>query len=250
MQTKLFTIPNLLTLSNLLCGASAAVAALYCDNLTAAFWLVVAAALFDFLDGFAARLLGIGGPLGVELDSLADDITFGFAPAAVLFVLYGRTEGWWLSGAEWCGAAVFLYAAFAALRLAKFNVDDTQRTEFCGLPSPAAALVCVSLGLLAEQGDVVIAREAILAAALVLGALMVSPLRMFALKFHGFGWRGNEIRYSFLFASIALIAGLRLWALPAVVALYVLMSLGRKLLCRGTQEEKRRSGDRMRPDGL
>ena len=237
MQTKLFTLPNLLTLGNLLCGASAVLAALYYDALTAAFWLVVLAALFDFLDGFVARLLGQGGPLGVELDSLADDITFGFAPAAVMFVLYGRSEGWWLSGMGWCGAVVFLYAAFAALRLAKFNVDDTQRTEFCGLPSPAAALFSVSLGLLAEQGEVVLPRELILLTALVLGALMVSPLRMFALKFHGFGWRGNELRYSFLLASIVLIGVLRLWAVPAVVALYVVLSVFRAACCRGRREE-------------
>lgn len=238
MQTKLFTIPNLLTLANLLCGASAVLSALYYGNLTASFWLVVLAAVFDFLDGFVARLLGIGGPLGVELDSLADDITFGLAPAAVLFALYGRSEGWWLSDVDWCGGAVFLYAAFAALRLAKFNVDDTQHTEFCGLPSPAAALFAVSLGLLAERGGVAAPRELILLTALVLGALMVSPVRMFALKFHGFGWRGNEIRYSFLLASLVLIVVLRLWAVPAIVALYVLMSLGRGIVCRRSGTSK------------
>ncbi|MDE5906174.1 MAG: phosphatidylserine synthase, partial [Alistipes sp.] len=148
------------------------------------------------------------------------------------------SEGWWLSDVDWCGGAVFLYAAFAALRLAKFNVDDTQHTEFCGLPSPAAALFAVSLGLLAERGGVAAPRELILLTALVLGALMVSPVRMFALKFHGFGWRGNEIRYSFLLASLVLIVVLRLWAVPAIIALYVLMSLGRGIVCRRSGTSK------------
>ena len=90
MKIKLLTIPNLLTLSNLLCGAFALVAVLAHGDLTLAFWLMILAAVFDFLDGFVARLLRQSGPLGVQLDSLADDITFGLLPAAILFVVGER----------------------------------------------------------------------------------------------------------------------------------------------------------------
>ena len=235
MKIRLFTIPNLLTLSNLLCGSLAAVAALRYNNLEIAFWLIVLAAVFDFFDGFVARLLHQSGPLGVQLDSLADDVTFGFAPAAILYALYGRVSGLWLPAEEMWGLFVFLFAAFAALRLAKFNIDDTQRSEFCGLPSPAAALFCASLGLLAGEdgtfvgGLLTLSKEAVLVSAVGMGPLMVSPIRMFALKFHGFGWRGNEIRYGFLLVSTLLIVVLRATAVPAIILLYVIVSLVRWL---------------------
>lgn len=235
MNIRLITIPNLLTLSNLLCGACAIAAALVYGDLRTAFWLVIAAALFDFLDGFAARLLGQSSPIGLQLDSLADDITFGLAPATILYALYLRMPGLWLGPAEWPALFVFVYAACAALRLAKFNIDDSQRTEFCGLPSPAAALFCTSLGLLAESRGLILPREALLAVAAAAGLLMISPLRMFALKFHGFGWQENRLRYSFLAASAVLVLVLRLWAVPAIVALYVALSAVQHVRHRSTE---------------
>lgn len=237
MKIKLFTIPNLLTLSNLLCGAFAAVAALVYDDLTLAFWLVVAAAVFDFFDGFVARLTGQASPIGVELDSLADDISFGFVPAAVLYVLFGRMTGLWLTS-DYAGLVVFVFAAFAALRLAKFNIDETQHAEFCGLPTPAATLFCVSLGLLAETRGLTMPREAVLAVAVALALLMVSPLRMFALKFRGFGWRGNRLRYSFLAGSALLMILLDGYSIPAIITFYVLISFLRALFCKGDASAK------------
>lgn len=234
MQVKLFTIPNLLTLSNLLCGSLGAVAALSGGNLTAAFLWMIAAAVFDFFDGFAARLLRQEGRIGAELDSLADDISFGFLPAAVLFVLYGRSAGGLLP--EWAGFSVFVFAACAALRLAKFNIDDSQHAEFCGLPSPAAALFCASLGLLAERYGLAVSRETVVLAAWAAGALMVSPVRMFAFKFAHYGWKGNEIRYSFLAAGAVLLAVWQFRAVPVVVALYVVVSLVRWVACRAHSE--------------
>ena len=237
MQIKLFTIPNLLTLSNLLCGALALVAVLSYGDLTLAFWLMVLAAVFDFLDGFVARLLHQSGPLGVQLDSLADDITFGLLPAAILFVVGDRMPSCF-GLPQWAMLAVFVLAAFSALRLARFNIDDTQHTEFRGLPTPAAALFCASLGMLAERDLLTIPCEAVVAVAIVLSLLLVSPVRMFSLKFHGFGWQGNEVRYTFLVACAVLIAALRLWSLPAIILLYVGVSTLRWVLQCAKSAEK------------
>lgn len=136
MRIRLFTIPNLLTLMNLLCGSFAVVAALMYNDLTLAFWLIVAGIVFDFFDGFVARLLHSPSAIGVQLDSLADVITSGLAPAAVLWQVCLQTEPCWLPEAWKLGYGVFVLAAFSALRLAKFNIDETQTVEFCGLPTP------------------------------------------------------------------------------------------------------------------
>ncbi|MEG1611921.1 MAG: CDP-diacylglycerol--serine O-phosphatidyltransferase [Alistipes sp.] len=227
MRIKLITIPNLLTLSNLLCGSLAVVAALVWEDLLAAFWLIIAAAVCDFFDGFAARLLRQTSPIGVELDSLADDISFGFAPAAILFTLYAQSP----AGIELSAGAlaygqymVFIMAAFAALRLAKFNIDDTQHTEFCGLPTPANALFCASLGLLAQTEGLVLSKITILIIVVVMSWLLVSPIRMFALKFAGFGWHGNELKYSFIIASIVLAIVLQMQAVPVIILFYIALS--------------------------
>ena len=234
MKIKLFTIPNLLTLMNLLCGAVAVVRTLSCGDLTGAFWWIVLAAVFDFLDGFAARLLHCPSPLGIQLDSLADDISFGLAPGTILFVLYERMPGLWLN--EWFGYIVFIFSAFAALRLAKFNVDDTQHTEFCGLPTPAATLLCTSIAMLAETQGFVLLREWVLVLAVAAAVLMISPVRMFSLKFQGFGWKGNEIRYAFLLISCVLLAVMQVCAVPVIMLLYVLISTVRWLFVRKAEK--------------
>lgn len=236
MKIKLFTIPNLLTLMNLLCGAIATVHALVLSDLTGAFCWILLAAVFDFFDGFVARLLHIPSPLGVQLDSLADDISFGLAPAAMLYALYQRMPGIWLGEGCSCGDhfgwIVFVFSAFAALRLAKFNIDESQHAEFCGLPTPAATLLCASVGMLSERCGLCMEREWVLTLAVVTALLMISPIRMFALKFKGFGWKGNQIRYLFLLGCCALIVALREYAIPAIIALYVVISTVRWLFVR------------------
>lgn len=232
MKIRLFTIPNLLTLSNLLSGAFATVAALVFDDLTLAFRLIVLAAVFDFFDGFAARLLRCPSEIGIQLDSLADDISFGLAPSAVLYALYGRAEALWIGPAEWIGLTVFLFAAFAALRLAKFNIDQTQHTEFEGLPSPAAALLATSAAMLTERYGWVPPSEAVLATALFCAVMMVSPVRMFALKFKGFGWKGNQLRYTFIALSALMLLFAGWAAVPAIILLYVLVSTVRWIVAR------------------
>lgn len=223
MQIRLFTIPNILTLCNLLCGAFAAVAALLQNDLVAAFWFIVLGAVFDFLDGFSARLLKMPSPIGIQLDSLADVLTFGFAPSAVLFRTYLGADSLW-STDVYVGLGAFILVAFAALRLAKFNIDDTQTTEFCGLPTPAGGLFCASLGMLWQQGRLPLTGEAAIAVAFVVALLLISPIRMFSLKFHGFGWRGNELRYLFLLVCLALIITLRTYSIPVIIVLYIVIS--------------------------
>lgn len=235
MKIRLITIPNLLTLANLVCGCLAAVAALVYADLAAAFWLIVAAALCDFLDGFAARLLHQSSPIGGELDSLADDISFGFAPAAMLFTVYAAlpaAAGWSETVATVGRYLLFVLAACSALRLARFNVDTTQQSEFTGLPVPASALLCGAVAMMAAAGELAIHRETLLVGTCVVSWLLVSPIRMFALKFHGFGWRGNELRYGFLVVCAALLAVLQLKAVPVIILLYVVVSTVRWLWMR------------------
>lgn len=233
MQIKFFTIPNLLTLSNLLCGSFAVISALVLGNLEWAFWLMVLAAVFDFFDGFVARLLKCSSPIGVQLDSLSDMISFGFLPASILFVLFSGSLP--LNAPEWMfwgGAFVcFVMAAFSALRLAKFNIDETQHTEFCGLPTPANALFFGSLGLINVHMEVDFGWMILLFVP-VMSWLMISPVRMFALKFQGFGWKGNQIRYTFLILSVVLIAVLQIYSIPAIILLYILISVIRQGVCR------------------
>ena len=133
MKLRLFTFPNILTLCNLLSGCAAVIFALCINDLELAFWCVLVAAVFDFLDGFFARLLEISSPVGKELDSLADMISFGLAPASILYSIYVAT-----GGDELSGFVVFILVAFSALRLAKFNLDERQTSEFIGLPTPAS----------------------------------------------------------------------------------------------------------------
>ena len=217
----------MLTLGNLVCGASAAIALLVEHNFVLAFWLVVASAIFDFFDGFAARLLRSTSAIGVQLDSLADMVSFGLVPAVAMYCWYGDAtqlsqlpENIVNAG----GYITLIIAAFSALRLAKFNIDDTQHTEFCGLPTPANGLFCLSLAMLASMGNILLPKEVILLISVVMAYLLISPVRMFALKFKGFGWSGNEIRYSFIAVCVALIALFTKFAVPAIILLYIVVS--------------------------
>lgn len=235
MEIKFFTIPNLLTLGNLLCGSCATVALLVHGDFTVAFWLVVAAAVCDFFDGFAARLLHSSSPIGAQLDSLADMVSFGLVPALALYCMYDAGESVLdLSDAATDAARylTLIVAAFSALRLAKFNIDDTQHTEFCGLPTPAGGLLCVSLGLLVQGGYLAMPKAAVLAVAVVTAFLLISPIRMFALKFKGFGWRGNELRYSFIILAAAVVVAMPRYAVPTVILLYIAISAVRHAINR------------------
>lgn len=227
MKIRLFTVPNMLTLANLLAGCAAIVFTLQYHAYETAFWLIIAAAVFDFLDGFAARLLKQTSPLGVQLDSLADDVTFGLAPAIVMYDLYIHSTSYYGLSPEvmgWLKWGVLIIAAFSVLRLAKFNIDTTQTAEFEGLPTPANALMLMSLAVLAETGKVVLHQEVILVISLAASLLLISPIRMFALKFKSFGIKGNELRYGFIVAALALIILVPAYSLLAIIVLYIALS--------------------------
>lgn len=237
MKIKMFTLPNIITLANLACGCAAIVFALKVPgNLAVAFWLIAAAAVFDFLDGFAARLTGQYSRIGAELDSLADVVSFGVAPAAMLFVMYRDSFAFWNPGpflADWPGWLVFAVALFSALRLARFNVDESQTSEFTGLPTPANALMIAALGWMVYDGTIEVARELILVFALTVSYLLICPIRMFSLKFSGFGWAENKLRYIFLAFSAAFVAVFGVSGVPASICLYIIVSAVRHLCCAG-----------------
>jgi len=223
MKIKMFTIPNLLTLCNLVCGTLALLFALEGKPLSVSFFLIVAAALFDFTDGAAARLLGQYSKLGVQLDSLADMVSFGAAPSAAALVMY-RNAGSCCGAPDALGYAVIIIAAFSALRLAKFNVDPDQSDEFTGLPTPACALFFAGLGYASAKSGIVPQRETLLALSIVMAVLLICPVRMFSLKFHNLSWRDNALRYCFIAVSAALLAAFGPGAVPAVIALYIAVS--------------------------
>ncbi len=235
MNIRLFTLPNMLTLANLVAGAAAIILTLQYHDYESAFWLIIAAAVCDFFDGFVARLLGQSSPLGVQLDSLADDISFGLAPAVVMFDIYSQSTTYYGISSdimEPLGYLTLIIVAFSALRLAKFNIDTTQATEFKGLPTPANALMLMSLAVLATQGEVTLFQEQIVVISVAASLLLISPIRMFALKFKGFGWRGNELRYGFLLASLLIIILVPAYSVLAIIVLYIAISTLRWLFAR------------------
>lgn len=190
---------------------------------------IIIGAVFDFFDGMSARLLGVSSPIGKELDSLADDVTFGVAPATIAFFELGVMDyPSWLEPAR--GVLPFfayVMAAFAALRLAKFNLDERQAMGFIGLPTPANALFWGSL--VVGMGDVIESSPymvfVVLALIVASSVVMVSELPMFALKFKHWGWKGNELKYVFLITCLPLIAVFRLSAFAVIVAWYVILSI-------------------------
>lgn len=241
-------IPNALTCCNLMCGCMAVgtlVASLAQGQPAygAALGFIIAGAVFDFFDGFVARLLGVSSPIGKELDSLADCITFGFAPAAVVFALL--TEPGVSAGApavpalpvSAAGALPFvalLIAAFSALRLAKFNLDERQTTSFIGLPTPANALFWAALAYGAHDWlcGVPGARWMVAAGALLSCGLLVAEVPMFALKFKSYGWADNRLRYSFMLFALLVLLGMGWTGLAVVIVAYVLLSVVSGKACR------------------
>lgn len=224
-------IPNTITCCNLISGCIATYFAFSGNAQWALIWIIIGA-VFDFFDGMTARLLGVSSPIGKELDSLADDITFGFAPSAIIFAT--------LQTVSYPAAidtpvvrtllpySAFVMAAFSAVRLAKFNLDTRQTTSFIGLPTPANALFWGSLVIATQHviDSFSGSMPLIVAGMLVSCYLLVCELPMFALKFKHWGWKDNEVKYCFVAASLVAILILGpLKAFAPIIACYVILSV-------------------------
>ena len=213
-------IPNFLTCCNLLCGCLGIFLAFHGD-IFSAIVLIWAALIFDFLDGFVARLLKVSSPIGKELDSLADMVTFGVLPGFLLLA--------WMREMDlgpYLPFIAFLVPVFSALRLAKFNIDERQTSEFIGLPTPASTLFISSLYFLQDTPlDIFVYPYALPVVSVVMSLLLVAEIPMFSLKVSSMSWKGNELRIIFLLLSISLLAFFQLAALSPIILLYILLSI-------------------------
>jgi CDP-diacylglycerol--serine O-phosphatidyltransferase len=241
-------IPNFLTCCNLLCGCIGIVYVVESrnwqedkgfDTLLSGFQLILIAVIFDFLDGFAARLLKVKSAIGKDLDSLADMVTFGVLPGMILLKLLIRSvdkpfagtismpPGYPISFPLYFLA--FLIPVFSALRLAKFNNDPRQTDSFIGLPTPANAMVIASFPLIINQYQgvaFIIDNPWFLSAYIIVSCyLLVSEIRLFSLKLKSFSFRQNRFVYVFLILSVILLAVMQSLAVPVIIGFYIILSI-------------------------
>jgi len=231
-------IPNFLTLLNLFCGCCAILFSF--DNLVLTSYFVGLAVVFDFLDGFAARLFNAKSNIGKDLDSLADVVSFGVVPGMILFRLI---EAFFTTGEYrnetlfYIPFIAFLIPLFSALRLAKFNNDERQTDSFIGLPTPANAILIASFPLILNQQSTLLDINleglqnllnnvfVLIVMTIVLSYLLIAELPLFSLKFKSFSWAENKTRYIFLIISIVALILLFYSAIPIIIILYILISL-------------------------
>lgn len=243
-------IPNTITCCNLISGCIATCFAFFHSPDLALLWIIIGAT-FDFFDGMSARLLKVSSPIGKELDSLADDVTFGVAPSTIIFsqlIVMDFPQSLGMIG-DYLPFAAYIMAAFSALRLAKFNLDKRQTMGFIGLPTPANALFWGSfiVGLNPWIDTINHGWLLLIVMVLVSSWLLISEIPMFALKFKHWGWKGNELRYTFISLTAIIVIGSVVTAMESgeevlmgflrpwwvIMLLYVLISVGVDLKNRG-----------------
>lgn len=234
-----FWVPNAVTSLNLVCGCLAVFFAVD-GQLGWASVFILSAAVFDFMDGFAARLLKAYSAIGKELDSLADLVSFGLAPAAMIFTMieltfFGKNQPIQEIQATWSqwillGSSLLIPVA-GAFRLAKFNTDDRQSEQFLGMPIPANAIFFASLGLILELGTnetikaIILNKNVLMASIFICSFLMVSELPMFSMKFKNLKPKENAVRLLFLGVTLLMLIFLQIYALPLIIIWYVLLSV-------------------------
>jgi len=236
-------VPSMFTTFNLICGVIGVVLALN-GKIQFAMLLLFGGALFDFVDGFVARLLKVSGDFGKELDSLADVITFGFLPGAMMFAIQEvflfdkvSTIGKF-NALQWFYYVIpLMIPVFSALRLAKFNIDTRQKESFIGLPTPAAGVFFASLAWILTYRPVGVWHYvnnplAVSIMIVIFSFLLVSEIPLFSLKFKKFKGKDNSIRFIFLFSSLLILVLLKLEGFPFVVILYIFLSLIKPLLVK------------------
>lgn len=230
------SIPNFLTLMNLFSGCLSILATMEGYPVWSGIFIFVAA-IFDFFDGFAARLLKATSFIGKELDSLADLISFGLAPSfivfgflkSVLLINHIETTDFTLFNILILSSP-FLIVLFSALRLAKFNIDERQTTEFIGLPTPANAIFFAWLPILLSNYNLtafflVLNLKALIIVTIIHSLMLVSPFPFFSLKIKSLQWGKNKIKYVFLIISIFLVFALKMYSVPVIIWLYLLMGI-------------------------
>lgn len=226
MNAIVKNIPNSITCLNLLSGCFACIFAFQGQYDWVALCIGLSA-LFDFLDGMAARLLHAYSPLGKELDSLADLISFGLAPGLMVMHLmaYNSTFHGMAEYQSWWALSALLIPVFSALRLAKFNIDTRQTTSFIGLPVPANALFWIGVCQAVLRMESPVCGYAIVALVIIFSLLLVSEIPMFSLKFKNLKWKENYLRYLIIAVAAICLISLGLAGLAATIGLYIVLSL-------------------------
>ena len=220
-------IPNFLTCCNLVCGCVGIIALIEGSEIPIAYF-VWAACIFDFFDGFAARLLKISSPIGKELDSLADVVSFGVLPALYMYGAIALESPF-----SYLPYVALLIAVCSAVRLAIFNLDETQSDSFKGLPVPANAIFITALPFLnSPLYDIVYSPVVLPIICVIFSLLLVSRIELFALKFKNFSWADNKVRFTFLVLSVLLLAIMQWAALPFIILSYIALSLGVRLVTK------------------
>ena len=224
-------IPNAITCGNLVSGCMS-ILFLSMDMPVRAALMVFVAGLFDFLDGFAARLLKTHSPIGADLDSLSDVVSFGVAPGFIMYWLMLRSCDLIpvsIMGFYVLPCLAFLLPVFSAIRLAKFNIDDTQTTSFRGIPAPGMAIFIASLPLAFSQAghltDGALSYWTCLGITIIFSIMMVCNLRFFSFKMKSAKWKGNEVRWIFLIVDVVGFAIFRFVALPFILLVYIFLSI-------------------------
>ena len=266
---KLFNIPNLFTASNMLCGILAILLSL-AGRIDLAPFPIFLGAIFDFFDGFLARILKQQSELGKQLDSFADMITFGLAPGIFMMVLliFVQEGSVFYDNAQFNSQIIFdwlinlsqfksqnylplvaLFIPFMSMfRLAKFNIDTRQSVSFIGLPTPANTIFFTAFPLILAQVPnantaqlnliTSVFQPTVLIPIIILMSLfLVAEIPLFALKLKHFGWKGNEIRYSYLTTCLLLIPFLLVWSIPIIVLLYIVLSIIENVFLKKKQNE-------------
>ncbi len=221
-------IPNIITSVNVFFGSLAIIAALQ-DNLTMVLWCIGVSLVADFFDGFAARLLNVSGPMGKELDSLADMVSFGFLPGVLAYKLL-LAQNMPNIGFFTLAFFGFLITVFSAVRLAKFNLDTRQTENFIGMPTPANTMFFIGLSVLQEYSEPfreLLGGQPWILFVLILGfsILLVSEVPMFSLKLKNFSWSSNKYRYLLIVGAVILFAVNMVFFMSGVILLYLLLSL-------------------------
>lgn len=214
-------IPNTITCLNLFSGCIGVLMALKGDYMATAY-CVLASGIFDFFDGMVARLLHVKSNIGKELDSLADMVSFGFLPGAILYMLLSEV----FIEQPLFAYLGFIVTIFSALRLAKFNLDERQTTDFIGLNTPMNTFYVLSLPFIAEKyPDIVLNPFFLLISIALTSFLLVSEIRLFSMKLSSLAWSENKFKFIFVILAVVLFAAFQFVALPLILLSYILLSL-------------------------